>query len=137
MIDDIILHKKESIERCVKQIRDYYSRPSDIPFENDHFKQDAIALNIQRAAEQCIDLANHIIKVKKLGIPKESRQVFVLLAQAGIITGDMSKLLQSMVGFRNILVHEYQEIEIKIMTDVIENQLDELVRFTICIMEAE
>jgi len=137
MIDDIILHKKESIERCVKQIRDYYSRPSEIPFENDHFKQDAIAINIQRAAEQCIDLANHIIKVKKLGIPKESRQVFVLLAQAGIITGDMSKLLQAMVGFRNILVHEYQEIELKIMTDVIENQLDELVRFTICIMEAE
>jgi len=135
MIDDIILNKKESIERCVKQIRDYYSRPSDIPFENDYFKQDAIALNIQRAAEQCIDLANHVIKVKKLGIPKESRQVFVLLAQAGIITGDMSKLLQAMVGFRNILVHEYQEIEIKIMTDVIENQLDELVRFTIRIME--
>jgi len=137
MIDDIILHKKESIERCVKQIRDYYSRPSDIPFENDHFKQDAIALNIQRAAEQCIDLANHIIKVKKLGIPKESRQVFVLLAQAGIITGDMSKLLQAMVGFRNILVHEYQEIEMKIMTNIIENQLDELVCFTIHIIEAE
>jgi len=135
MIDDIILNKKESIERCVKQIRDYYSRPSDIPFENDYFKQDAIALNIQRAAEQCIDMANHVIKVKKLGIPKESRQVFVLLARAGIISGEMSKLLQAMVGFRNILVHEYQEIEIKIMTDVIENQLDELVRFTIRVME--
>lgn len=135
MIDDIILNKKESIERCVKQIRDYYSRPSDISFENDFLKQDAIALNIQRAAEQCIDLANHVIKIKKLGVPKESRQVFALLARAGIISGDMSKLLQTMVGFRNILVHEYQEIDIRIMTDVIENHLDELVRFTICIME--
>ncbi len=136
MIDDIILNKKESIERCVKQIRDYYSRPSDIPFENDFLKQVAIALNIQRAAEQCIDLANHVIKIKKLGIPKESRQVFVLLTQAGIITGKMSKLLQAMVSFRNILVHEYQEFEPKIITDIIENHLDELVRFTICIMEA-
>ena len=33
MIDDVILNKKESIERCVKQIRAYYEKPSELPFE--------------------------------------------------------------------------------------------------------
>ena len=66
-IDDGRYHtqQKESIERCVKQIQAYYGKPSELPFEEDFFKQDAIAINIQRASEQCIDLANHIVKLKK------------------------------------------------------------------------
>lgn len=51
MIDDIVLGKKESIERCIRQIREYYARPSELPFEEDYFRRDAIAMNIQRAAE--------------------------------------------------------------------------------------
>jgi hypothetical protein len=50
MIDDIVLNKKESVERCVRQIRLYYAKPSDLPFEEDFLKQDAIAINLQRAA---------------------------------------------------------------------------------------
>ena len=57
-MNDIILNKKESIERCIKQIRIYYGLPSEIPFEEDYLRQDAVALNLQRACEQCIDLAN-------------------------------------------------------------------------------
>jgi uncharacterized protein YutE (UPF0331/DUF86 family) len=64
MIMDIVLNKKESIERCLKQVSLYYGMPSDLPFEKDCLKQDAIAMNLQRAAEQTIDLANHIIKKK-------------------------------------------------------------------------
>ncbi|MEK7699339.1 MAG: DUF86 domain-containing protein [Planctomycetota bacterium] len=137
MMDDIILNKKESIERCVKQIRAYYGKPSELPFEEDFFKQDAIAINIQRASEQCIDLANHIVKLKKLGIPKESKESFALLVQAGIIPKKLSKQLEGMVGFRNTLVHEYQELEIRIMKDVIEHHLEDMILFTVHIMEVQ
>jgi uncharacterized protein YutE (UPF0331/DUF86 family) len=40
-----------------------------------------------------------------------------------------------MVGFRNIMVHQYQEMDIKIMVDVIEHHLDDLVVFTTQVME--
>ncbi|MEK7733648.1 MAG: DUF86 domain-containing protein [Planctomycetota bacterium] len=135
MIDDVILNKKESIERCIKQIRAYYEKPSGLPFEEDFFKQDAIAINIQRASELCIDLANHVVKRKRLGIPKESKESFALLAQAGIIPKKLLKQLEGMVGFRNTLVHVYQELEIRIMKDVIEHHLDDLILFTVHIME--
>ena len=72
MTDDVVLNKKESVERCVRQIRNYWSLPSEVPFERDHLRQDAIALNLKRAAEQCIDLANHAVRVRRLGIPKDS-----------------------------------------------------------------
>ena len=132
---DIALNKKESIERCLKQVREYYSRPSEVVFEQDFLKQDAIGINLQRACEQCIDLANHVIKVRKLGLPKESRESFTLLANAGIIPTDMSTRLKGMIGFRNTLVHEYQQLDINLLVDVIENHLDELVDYTNLILK--
>ena len=129
-MNDIVLNKKESIERCIKQIRVYYASPSDIPFEEDYMKQDAIAVNMQRACEQCIDLANHTIKIRKLGLPKESRESFRLLTRNDIIPRGLADNLGSMVGFRNTLVHQYQDIDIQLMIDVIENHLDDLIDFT-------
>lgn len=129
-MNDIVLNKKESIERCIRQIRTYYAMVSALDFEEDYMKQDSIAINLQRACEQCIDLANYTIKTLKLGLPKESKESFALLASAGIIPNDLAKRLQGMVGFRNILVHEYQRMDIVLMVDVIENRLDDLVVFT-------
>ncbi len=129
-MNDIILNKKESIERCVKNARIYYSISSEVPFEKDYFKQDAIAINIQRACEQSIDLANYIIKKKKLGLPKASRESFSILVENNIIDSVLSSNLQRMVSFRNILIHEYKKLDITLMKDVIENHLNNLIEFT-------
>ncbi len=129
-MNDIVLNKKDSIERCIKQIRAYYTMQSEVAFEKDHMKQDAIAANLQRACEQVIDLANHTIRVRKLGLPKESKESFRLLAQNGIIPDELADKLEKMIGFRNTLVHEYQKLDINLMIDVIENHLNDLLDFT-------
>jgi len=135
-MNDIILNKKESIERCIVQARSYYATPSNLDFEEDYMKQDSIAINLQRACEQCIDLANHTIKAKKLGLPKDSRESFRLLAVAGIIPSELVRRLEGMVGFRNILVHEYQRMDLGLMVEVIKNHLDDLVLFSNYIVKA-
>ena len=103
-MNDIVLNKKESIERCIKQIRAYYESPSETDFKKDFFKQDSIAINLQRACEQCIDLANHAIKSRKLGLPKGSKESFLLLSENKIIPKVLSTNMEKMVGFRNTLV---------------------------------
>lgn len=135
-MNDIVFNKKESIERCIKQIQRYYLLPSDVSFEVDYLRQDAIAANLQRACEQCIDLANYTIKAKKFGLPKESRESFRLLAENSVIPRDLAANLERMVGFRNVLVHQYQKVDIQMMIDVIENHLHELVDFTNFIVRA-
>jgi uncharacterized protein YutE (UPF0331/DUF86 family) len=127
---DVVLNKKESIERSIKQIRLYYGLPSDLPFEKDYLKQDAIAANLQRITEQAIDIANHLVKKKKLGLPKDSRESFDILAKEGIIPADLSAKLKGMIGFRNVLVHDYRKLDLGIMCDVIEHHLDDLIDFT-------
>jgi uncharacterized protein YutE (UPF0331/DUF86 family) len=134
-MNDIVLNKKESIERCLKQVRTYYRLPGNIPFAEDYLRQDAVALNLQRACELCIDLANYVIKVRKFGLPKDSKESFRLLATNRIISVDLAKKLEGMVGFRNVLVHEYQRMDIDLMIDVIENRLDDLLLFSDSIVQ--
>ena len=75
MVNDVILNKIASIERCIKRINEVYaSNPSNL---DDYTKQDSIILNIQRACECSIDLAMHIVSEKKLGIPQNSNMKVV------------------------------------------------------------
>ncbi len=129
-MNEIILNKKISIERCIEQIDKYYAQNSDQPFATDHLKQDAIGMNLQRACELSIDIDDHFIKTRKLGLPQDSRDSFALLHQANLISADQMKMLQAMVGFRNILIHEYQKLDIQIMIDVIEHRMRGLVDFS-------
>ena len=128
-MNDVLLNKKISIERCIRQIRRYYSLDSEQPFEQDHLRQDAIAMNLQRAAELCIDIANLQVRKNKLGLPQDSRESFSLLQQAGLIGEELTGKLKAMVGFRNVLVHEYRELNLNIMIDIVENHLDDLLEF--------
>ena len=128
-MNEIILNKKVSIERCIEQIDTYYAVDNGLPFVMDHLKQDAIAMNLQCACELAIDIANHLIKTKKLGLPQDSRESFALVQRAGLISVEHMNALQAMVGFRNILVHEYKKLDICIMVDVIEHRMREFLNF--------
>lgn len=101
----VVLSKVESIERCIKRIDEIYG--GDIKRLNDYLYQDAIVLNIQRACQQSIDLSMYLCSKLAFGIPKSSRDSFVLLKENGIITEKTSNLMEKMVGFRNIVIHGY------------------------------
>jgi uncharacterized protein YutE (UPF0331/DUF86 family) len=128
-MNEVILNKKVSIERCIAQIGKYFVAPSALPFVEDHYKQDAIAMNLQRACELSIDIANHLIRTNKLGLPQDSRDSFELLNRAGLINAELTAALKAMIGFRNVLVHEYQKLDLDIMRNIIECRLHDLVDF--------
>lgn len=128
-MDNVILNKTESIERCVRQIRAYFGE-DPISFREDQIRQDAIILNMERAREQSISLANHIVRIRKLGFPKTSKELFQLLAEANLIGPELSSRLQSMVGFRNIAVHNYQKINLEIVEQIIDEHLEDFTDFS-------
>ncbi|HEY4721284.1 MAG TPA: DUF86 domain-containing protein [Anaerolineae bacterium] len=135
-MNEIILNKKISIERCIQQIDTYYALDNGLPFATDYLRQDAIGMNLQRACELTIDIANYLIKSRKLGLPQDSRDSFALLQQAGLITIEQMNGLQAMVGFRNTLVHQYQTLNLQIMVDVIEHRLREVLDFAQAALDA-
>lgn len=132
MKNDVILNKISVIERCIKRIHEEYeNKPKNL--EN-YTKQDSMILNLQRACEASIDLAMHIIAQKKLGLPQNSRDAFSLLEQHGIITPFLSQKMKAMVGFRNIAVHDYQEINLIILQKILDHHLTDFTEFTKAIL---
>jgi len=127
-MNDVIINKLATIDRCLIRIQEVYRQAGD-QFLTDYTKQDSVILNLQRACEASIDLANYINKLKKLGIPQSSRDSFELLKIAGILSLDVSDSLKKMVGLRNIAVHDYQELNMEIVQFVVENHLVDFQHF--------
>ena len=127
MESDVIYNKIETIERCINRVNEVYQGN----FENlkDYTKQDSIILNIQRACEAAIDLAMHIVSEKGLGIPQNSRDAFDALRNNNMISADLNKKLKSMIGFRNIAVHNYKSLDLEIVKDVIEKHMNDFKEF--------
>jgi uncharacterized protein YutE (UPF0331/DUF86 family) len=127
MIDDVVLNKTDIIKKCVQRIHEEYAdNPENL---NNYTKQDSVILNIQRACEAAIDLGMHVIAEKGLGIPQWSRDAFDILYVQGIIDNSISERLKAMVGFRNIAIHNYQKLSIKIIQSIIEKHLKDLFDF--------
>ena len=126
--DDVVLAKAEIIERCLARVKAVYAgEPANLV--DDRTKQDSILLNLQRACQASIDLALRLIRLKGLGLPKESRDAFALLMKAGLIPRDLAEGLEAMVGFRNVAVHEYRELDLSIVRSIIDTRLDDLREF--------
>ena len=123
-MDDVTINKVATIERCLKRIKEEYLGYEDV-FKNNFTKQDSVVLNINRAIQAAIDLAMHFVRINKLGIPQNSRDVFVMLADAKFIKKSTSDLMQKMVGFRNIAIDDYQSLNIEIVITVINDHLND------------
>lgn len=127
MPEDTQLNKADIIRRCLERIRDEYGGQG-ANLEN-WTKQDAIVLNLLRACEAAIDLAMHEVAERRLGIPQASRDAFAMLEQAGVITSELSRRMQAMVGFRNIAVHSYQQIQLPILSRILDDHLEDFEAF--------
>jgi uncharacterized protein YutE (UPF0331/DUF86 family) len=134
--DDVLINKITSIRRCVSRAREEYEFDKE-SFKENFTRQDSAILNVNRACEQAIDLANHIVKLRKLGVPNEARDSFNLLVKAGIIEEKLAQQMSKMIGFRNISIHEYDKINSDVVVEVIKNKLDELLFFADVILERQ
>ena len=121
-MNDIVLGKAEIIERALRRASDTYLAHSST-LEQDSDAQDVIVLNLQRVCEAAIDLAMHIVRLKGLGLPKDSRDGFTLLEKAHVIDAHLADRLRKMVAFRNIAVHDYRTLDWAIIRAILENDV--------------
>ena len=133
-MDKVILTKVESVERCLKRITDKYD---ETRFDDDLDMQDIVVLNLQRACEQCIDIAHRLLKIKQFGLPKDSAEGFMVLAEEGIIEANLANSLKKMVGFRNVAVHDYTKMNNDIVKFVVKNGTEDIRNFIKIMIQLE
>jgi uncharacterized protein YutE (UPF0331/DUF86 family) len=124
MVDDVILNKVATIERCLARVDEEYGG-DERNLRDNLTRQDSIILNLQRACEASIDLAMALVKVHRLGPPQESRHAFELLRDAGRLDAALAARMARMVGFRNVAVHDYQRLNLDIVKAIILERLDD------------
>ena len=127
-MNDTLIQKIQSAQRYIQRAREIYQKHRN-HFLHDHDAQDAAILNLIRSCELTIDMANYIIKRDKLGIPTSSAESFELLARGNKISHELAERMKQMIGFRNIAVHEYQEINFNRVIEIIEHDLNDLIAF--------
>lgn len=124
---DVVLAKVSAIQRCLKRIRETTQLKPDSLDDID--SQDIFVLNLQRAVQAAIDLATHIVASEGLGLPDTIKGNFKLLQNAGIVSDGITGKMESMVGFRNIAIHDYQTIDKGILKSILVNNLKDLEDF--------
>jgi uncharacterized protein YutE (UPF0331/DUF86 family) len=136
MPDDVVFNKVASLERCIQRIRQVYSLNDQNLHEN-LLAQESILLNLQRTCEVSIDLAMHVVRKRRWGVPQESRDAFELLRAHGHLDSKLSEAMKRMVGFRNVAIHEYDKLNLDIVKAIITHGLDDVLMFGQTILKLE
>ena len=110
MARELIDQKLESLRRCVTRVE--AKMPATLEeLKRDLDAQDIVALNLTRAVQICIDIAAHwLAEHTEQPAPQTMGQTFEALGAQGIIAEDLATRLKQAVGFRNVMVHSYDEI---------------------------
>lgn len=121
---DVVYSKINIIKNCLMAIEKVKKNEKE-----PDFRQGLFELNLQRAIQACIDLANVVIAKEGLGLPNTYRQSFELLEKFQVIDPALGTTMKSMVGFRNISIHDYEVIKPEIINSIVEKQLSDFEKY--------
>jgi len=90
--------------------------------------QDILTRNLELAIQTCIDVAFHLCGARGV-VPTTAADAFAQLAKLKLIERSLAQRLQRAVGFRNVLAHEYTEVDWNIVMRVIRTGTRDLAAF--------
>lgn len=129
MDKEVLQTKLEALIRCLHRIKDQNISSLD-ELEKNLDKQEIIILNLQRAVQICVDIGNHILIDYSTPTPATMAETFKYLAENKLISDKNALELSHAVGFRNIAVHQYENINCKIVYEIITKHLDDFKEFS-------
>jgi uncharacterized protein YutE (UPF0331/DUF86 family) len=107
----IILKRIGKIRKCIAALDEIRREHTETEFLSSDLLKAAAERNLQVAIQSVLDICNHVVADMKLEVPDEEKQAFPILAAHKIIPQELADTLGSMAGMRNLLVHEYLEID--------------------------
>jgi uncharacterized protein YutE (UPF0331/DUF86 family) len=120
---------REKIEDMIRHLRQYTAFLQEIVAQDQQmFLVDPKSIGsaryyLQVSIETCIGIANHIIATERLRAPKDYRDSFEALSEAGILLDDFARTMQELAGLRNLLVHLYWEVDDAMIYNGIRSEL--------------
>ncbi|MCX5970670.1 MAG: DUF86 domain-containing protein [Coprothermobacterota bacterium] len=121
----IVLERAERITELLRGI-DALPLGSYLQFQGDPRNPAAAESFLRRALEALLDLGQHIL-AKAFGLgPLEYKEVALTLARQKVLGTVQSALLVELAGYRNRLVHFYDEVSARELYDICKSQLQDI-----------
>lgn len=111
MVDrEIVMAKIDGIKRHLNRLKGI-SKLKEHIFLDSLDAQDIAVFNLQMAIQKCVDIGNHFYSEWDIGAPSSYSDVFDELRRRKVVTRGMTEKLIRMVGLRNRIAHEYENID--------------------------
>jgi uncharacterized protein YutE (UPF0331/DUF86 family) len=114
-IDDLDTYRRQLSEFAAMSLEDY---------RRDWKSQRIVERTLQIMIECCADIANHVISDDGLRAPKSYADCFLVLQEHGVVSELLGPRLVQMAKFRNVVVHQYDEVDAEIVVSILRTHLD-------------
>ena len=129
MVDKaLVLRKLAELEEYLGQIREYRNITIEL-YSSDWKIQRIIERTLQIMIETCADIAGHIISDRGYRIPKSYADTFKVLQEENMLEKELFETMEKMAKFRNIVVHNYGNIDASIVVNIIKRHLDDFLTY--------
>lgn len=129
MVDrTLILRKLSNLEAYLVQIQEYQNISLDA-YMNDWKTQRIIERTLQMMVETCSDIAGHIIADEKYRVPTGYADTFQVLAENRFFNETLADSLSKMAKFRNVVVHDYDQVDGEIVIGILRRRLSDFELF--------
>ncbi len=125
--DEKILRKLNYMQKCVSYLKSVDAGSNEL--ETNYELRSAVERNFQLAIESAIDIGEIIISREGFERPEDYRSVFLTLGRKGIIPADFAEEFSLAAGFRNVLVHIYEDIDTGILYTFLTDRLEDFDEF--------
>lgn len=115
MVDkEVVERRLFKLEQTLRKLKEISTVSWD-EYMKDEGIQDRVERNLQIAAQVCIDIGSHVIADREFRPPYGYGDIFTVLQEEGLLPQDLADTMKQIAGFRNVLVHDYLEIDPKIV----------------------
>jgi uncharacterized protein YutE (UPF0331/DUF86 family) len=129
MVDrDLVRRRLALLDTYLEQLGPYRTIDGQA-YAADWKTQRIVERTLHLAIETCMDVADHLVADRRLRVPETGAESFEILGEAGVISRELGSALALMVGFRNILVHDYTRLDPAIVVRVLQRDLRDVERF--------
>ena len=123
MVDRPLIYRKlDSLSLYARQLAEFRGVVLE-EYMRDWKVQRIVERTLQMAVETCADIADHLISDENLRAPASVVDAFTVLREAGIVSETLHGALVKMAKFRNVVVHQYDEVDAEIVIAILTKHL--------------
>lgn len=127
---DLVRFRCQEIEDSLARLDAIRKNAPRERFLGDRDTQDIASYRLLVAIEAALALCYHVSAKRLRKVPEEYAECFQILAEGGIISGELSLKLQKTARFRNMLVHMYWKLDYNVVFDILNDSLEDLRTFS-------